>query len=223
MVPAAFVPLETLPLTLNGKVNRRELPVPGVAQLPQGRQYVAPTDPLEIAMTTLWEDVLQARPIGLRDDFFEIGGHSMTAVMLVTAIRQAFAVNVPITVLFQAPTVADLYAYLRADNRMASRIVTPIRVGGTHPPLFLIHPQGGGVLCYLHLARALEGSVPMYGVEAIGYDSDEPPLTAIEAMADRYVEEIRRCAPHGPYRLAGWSFGGLVALQPIRKVLVMVK
>jgi amino acid adenylation domain-containing protein len=218
MVPAAFVPLDTLPLTLNGKVNRRELPVPGVAQLPQGRQYVAPTDPLEVAMTSLWEDVLQVRPVGLRDDFFEIGGHSMTAVMLVTAVRRAFAVNVPLTVLFQAPTVADLCAYLRADNRMASRIVTPIRVGGARPPLFLIHPQGGGVLCYLHLARTLEGSVPVYGVEAIGYDSDEPPLTAIDAMADCYVEEIRRCAPHGPYRLAGWSFGGLVAFEIVRRL-----
>ncbi|MGH2347602.1 MAG: non-ribosomal peptide synthetase, partial [Chloroflexota bacterium] len=218
MVPAAFVPLETLPLTLNGKVNRRELPVPGVAQLPRGRQYVAPTDPLEVAMTTLWEDVLRVYPIGLGDDFFELGGHSMTAVMLVTAIRQAFAVNVPLTVLVQAPTIADLCVYLRADNRMASRIVTPIRVGGSRPPLFLIHPQGGGVLCYLHLARALEGGMPVYGVEAIGYDSDEPPLTAIDAMADRYVEEIRRCAPHGPYRLAGWSFGGLVAFEIVRRL-----
>ncbi len=222
MTPSVFVPLDALPLTLNGKVDRKALPTPSDSpQLQPGQTYVAPRDPVEAAMTMIWEDVLRVRPVGVFDDFFAIGGHSMTAVMLVNVVRQHFAVDLPLTVLFQTPTVADLCAYLRARVAPSSGSVVPIKAGGSNPPLFLVHPQGGGVLCYLHLTRALgalDGETPVYGVEAIGYDSAEPPLETIEAMADRHIEEIRRLAPHGPYRLAGWSFGGLVAFEMARRL-----
>jgi amino acid adenylation domain-containing protein len=218
MVPSAFVSLDALPLTLNGKVDRRALPAPDNSQVGRDHAYIAPRDSVELAMAEIWETALRARPIGIHDDFFVIGGHSVTAVMLVGAIRQRFAVDLPLAVLFQTPTIAGLCAYLRDAGRPATGIVTAIRPGGARPALFMVHPQGGGVLCYLHLARALDGDVPVYGVEAIGYESHEAPLSTIAAMADRYVEEIRRHAPHGPYRLAGWSFGGLVAFEMARRL-----
>ncbi|GHH85681.1 non-ribosomal peptide synthetase [Streptomyces sulfonofaciens] len=217
MVPSAFVSLEALPLTPNGKVDVRRLPEPGTGT---GGAAMAPRDVLELRMTGLWQRILQRAPIGVRDDFFELGGHSLRAFELMEAVRREFGVDVPLNALFRAPTVEGLCAALPGASGAVAHLLVPMAEGpapeagrAPAPPLFLVHPHGGDVCCYVDLARRLGGTRPVYGLEAVGYNTDSTPLERIEEIAARYLDEIRTVAPEGPYRLAGWSFGGNVAFE----------
>jgi len=175
---------------------------------------VPPRDDLEREMARIWEDLLGVRPVGARDDFFVLGGHSLLAVRLVSRIEARFGRPLPLATLFERRTVEALADWLRpsADPRTASPLVR-IQPDGSRPPLFLIHPGGGGVLCYAELARALGPDQPLYGLQAPGLDGELPPLDRIAAMADLYLEAIRAVHPAGPWHLGGWSFGGLVAYE----------
>ncbi|WP_435206685.1 amino acid adenylation domain-containing protein [Micromonospora sp. bgisy143] len=210
-VPARLQTLDALPLTPHGKLDRARLPAPA----PVARaDALPPRDILELALVRIWERVLGHGPVGVRDDFFALGGHSLRAVDLVEAIRVELDVAVPLSVVFTHPTVERLAAVLGSASAAADRLLIPLADGpAPQPPLFLVHPQGGDVACYAQLARELAAVCPVQGIEAVGYNTDDPPLATIEEMAQRYVDEIRAVAPDGPYRLAGWSFGGNVAFE----------
>nr|BAW27730.1 hypothetical non-ribosomal peptide synthetase [Micromonospora sp. SpD080624G1-02] len=210
-VPARLTALDALPLTPHGKLDRARLPAPA----PVARaDALPPRDVLELALVRIWERVLGHGPVGVRDDFFAVGGHSLRAVDLVEAIRVELDVTVPLSVVFTHPTVERLAAVLGSASAARDRLLVPLADGpATQPPLFLVHPQGGDVACYAQLARELAGVCAVRGIEAVGYNTDDPPLSAIEEMAERYVDEIRAATPGGPYRLAGWSFGGNVAFE----------
>ncbi|WP_342354346.1 amino acid adenylation domain-containing protein [Kroppenstedtia eburnea] len=217
MVPSAIVVLDSLPLTLNGKVDHKQLPFPDTPVLQD--TYAPPRDLNELDMVRIWEDLLQIKPIGIHDHFFAIGGQSLKALLLSESIRERFGVQLPMTTLFQKPTVAELCVYLDGRTAMNDACLIKLQQGnGTHPPLFFVHPQGGGVLPYVHVIKELGPEETAYGLQAVGYESNDQPLTSIEAMADRYVEEIRRLVPQGPYRLVGWSFGGTVAYEMARQL-----
>jgi amino acid adenylation domain-containing protein len=211
LVPARFADLDELPLTPTGKVDRRALralPVDGMAAV--GSTAVPARDVTELRMIALWERLLERRPIGVRDDFFLIGGHSLKAVELVDSVSREFGVMLPLNTVFTRPTVEGLCASL---DRVPTGLVVPLAVdgGGSGTPLFLIHPQGGDVCCYAALARELAADRDVYGIEAVGLNTDEEPLDLLEDMAERYLTELRQARPHGPYALAGWSYGGNVA------------
>jgi thioesterase domain-containing protein/aryl carrier-like protein len=222
MVPAAFVLLEALPLTPNGKVDRRALPAPEEVAHSERRLraqgareiLVRPRNATEASLAEIWEQVLGVRPLGVRDNFFERGGHSLLAVRLFARIKKRFGRDLPLAVLFQAPTVEQLAPLLHEEGEspLWSSLV-PIQPGGSRPPLFCAHPNGGGVLCYRDLARYLGPDQPVYGLQALGLDGKEPRHTRVEEMAAHYVREIRTLQPEGPYYLAGLSFGGLVAFE----------
>ncbi|SMO63583.1 amino acid adenylation domain-containing protein [Melghirimyces algeriensis] len=218
MVPSATVVLDELPLNVNGKVDHRQLPSPDHATLHD--TYAPPRDMNELGMVQIWEDLLHIKPIGIYDNFFAIGGNSLKALQLLNGIREQFGVEIPMTTLFQKPTIAELCVYLKGQTEMNSDscLIQLQQGNGSHPPLICIHPQGGGVLPYVHLVQALGPQEAVYGLQAVGYESDAQPLTSIEAMAERYLEEIRRVVPKGPYRLLGWSFGGTVAYEMARKL-----
>jgi thioesterase domain-containing protein/acyl carrier protein len=169
-------------------------------------------------MTRIWEKTLGGEPLGVEDDFFAVGGHSLKAVALMAAVRDGFGVELPLATLFQAPTIARLVERIRtAGASPETACLVNIQEGdGAEPPLFMVHPQGGGVLCYLALAREMGKGATVYGLQARGFDSDEEALSSVEAMARLYVSEIRRQAPAGPYRLAGWSLGGSIAFEMAR-------
>ncbi|WP_103343982.1 amino acid adenylation domain-containing protein [Amycolatopsis sp. CA-126428] len=210
LVPSRFATLAELPLTPTGKVDRRALlatPVDDLAAL--GGEIVAPRDAVELRMAGVWERLLERGPIGVHDDFFAVGGHSLKAVQLVDAIKQEFDVVLPLNTVFTRPTVEGLCTAL--DDVPAGLVVPLARRGGTGTPLFLIHPQGGDVCCYAAMARDLAEDRDVYGIEAVGLNTDEPPLDRLEDMVERYLAELRRVQPHGPYALAGWSYGGNVA------------
>jgi len=221
MVPSAFVMLEALPLTVNGKVDRKALPAPDPMQTQSDAAYVAPRTPVEQTMAQIWADVLGIGKVGVFDDFFELGGQSLLATQMMSRIKRALHVELPLRAVFEAPTIAALAAKIEpgdigtgssapASHRAPSNLV-PIRKEGDLTPLFLIHPIGGEVQYAVDLARHLDANQPVYALAASGVAVGETPHTSIREMAACYLKQIRQVQACGPYKLAGWSLGGMIA------------
>jgi amino acid adenylation domain-containing protein len=212
MVPSAFVWVDALPRTASGKLDRRALPAPAV-DVDDGTAYVAPRTPVEETIAAVWREVLGVPRVGVHDDFFALGGNSLVALRLIARIRQAAGAEVPVAALLQGPTVEQL-ARAVADRQSGVRLpVVALQPRGTARPLFLVHAGGGHVACYAGLAALMGPDQPVYAFQARGLDDGLPPLQGVEAMAAHYVEGLRRVQPRGPYRLGGWSYGGIAAFQ----------
>ena len=175
MVPSAFVPLDALPLTPNGKVDRRALPAPDWVRPEQRSALVAPSDTLERQLTVIWEEVLGIRPIGVQDDFFDLGGHSLLAVRLFAQIEKVFGRELPLALLFQAPTIAQLASLLREDGWVVPwSALVAIQPEGANPPFFCADAPGGSVHWYRDLARWLGLEQPFYVLQAQGLNRTPP-------------------------------------------------
>ncbi|HEY6323164.1 MAG TPA: alpha/beta fold hydrolase, partial [Thermoanaerobaculia bacterium] len=220
LVPSALVVLAALPVAANGKLDRRALPPPETGGGLMAQGAVAPRDALEHELVQVWEEVLGIAPLGVRDDFFRRGGHSLLAVRLMSQVERRLQRRMPLGALFEAPTVERFAALLRREAAGAAPPgpLVEIRPGGAKPPLFLVHPVGGSVLCYAPLVRHLEAGRPVYGLQARGLDGGEAPPATIAAMADDYLAALLAVAPRGPYLLGGWSMGGLVAFEMGRRL-----
>ncbi|HEX6908789.1 MAG TPA: amino acid adenylation domain-containing protein [Longimicrobium sp.] len=216
MVPAAFVPMDALPLTPNGKLDRAALPAPGHA----GGGYVVPRDVTELEVARIWSEALGAARIGANDDFFRLGGHSLLALRMMSRIRERFGRDLPLATLFRHPTVAAFADALRAEGADADdgRLLVTLTAGDGRPPLIFFPPAGGTVTHYADLARLLGPDQPFLALQAPGVAGAEAPLDTMAAMVDRYLDEIRRAQPHGPYWLGGWSAGGLTAFEAARRL-----
>jgi thioesterase domain-containing protein/acyl carrier protein len=178
------------------------------------RKRAAPRDALERQLLSVWEEVFGSSSIGIRDDFFDLGGESFKAVRLVGRIEALTGRRLPLVTLLEAPTIERLAAILKDEGwkpRWSSLV--PIRPGGTRPPFFCVHGVGGNILEFEHLGRYLDPDQPLYGIQAQGLDGKMPRHGSVEEMAAHYVEEICELQPHGPYYLGGSSFGGLVAWE----------
>jgi amino acid adenylation domain-containing protein len=216
MVPSVVVKVEEMPLTPNGKVDRHRLPEPGRGAVLE-KQFIEPRDSIEQEVTRIWEEVLGIQPIGVTDNFFAFGGHSLLAVRLMSEIKKRFEIKLPLTTLFQEPTVEHIAGLLRSGTRTAAwSPLVKLQPLGSKPPFFCVHPAGGHVFCYAKLARRLGTERPFYGIQAQGLDGSLPPQTSVQAMAARYIEELRRIQPGGPFLLGGWSMGGVVAFEMAR-------
>jgi len=214
MMPAVFVPLDALPLMPNGKVDRGALPEAGRTRSEPGRVFAAPRNALELQLVSLWEEVLGVRPIGVTDNFFELGGHSLAAVRLFALIEKRLGKKVPLATVFQGATVEHLANILHQHAKVApSSSLVAIQPDGTRRPLFLIHPAGGHVFPYVHLANCLGPDQPCYGLQARGLEEGQEPHEQIEEMAAYYINAMRTVQAEGPYLLGGWSMGGVVAFE----------
>jgi len=214
MVPSAFVLLEAMPKTPNGKVDRRGMPAPKPADFTEPNEYIAPTDELEKQLTKIWAAVLSKESIGIRDNFFDLGGHSLLAARLMHRIEQTLGQRLPLAALLQAPTVEQFAALLRQEGWSASwSSLVAIQAEGSRPPFFCVHGVGGNVVGFRDLARHMGPEQPFYALQPQGLDGQRPCLTSVPEMAERYLREIRRVQPEGPYRIGGYSFGGLVAYE----------
>ena len=231
MLPSAFVFLAALPLTENGKVDRRALPAPDAAGVAGGTERRAPRDPLEKILLDQFRAVLslpEDREVGIDEDFFDLGGTSITSAIYVHRLQESLGEIVHVVVIFDHPTVAS------SPGTCAS--ITPRRRGGWRPgreprpavgrlpergvlaplqagapgrrPFFFVHSVGGEVVAYRDLVRLLGSDEPAFGLQ-----SPDPPVEDIRGMAALYVETLRAVQPHGPYRIAGWSMGGIVAYE----------
>ncbi|MFJ8313022.1 MULTISPECIES: amino acid adenylation domain-containing protein [unclassified Streptomyces] len=212
MVPVTVV-LDALPLTPSGKVDRRALPAPDFAAAVSSRE---PRDPVEEALCGLFAQVLGLERVGVDDSFFDLGGHSLLAVRLVSRAQTAgLRITVADVVLHR--TVAELATRAEQAGPAADGAldpfapVLPIRPGGDEPPVFFVHSGLGFSLPYVGLAGYLDRRHPLYGLQSTAVGGGAPLPTDIRAVAAEYIGHIRRLWPHGPYRLLGWSYGGVLA------------
>lgn len=219
MVPAEFVTMKSLPISLNGKVDRKCLPSPQRSLVAPESEFSAPNDSLEQMLCHLWAKILRVKRIGVHDNFFELGGHSLLALRLSVEIEKVCKRRLPLATFLQAPTVAGLAAILRDDNSVPSwKSLVPIRPSGSKPPLFLMHSHGGNVLEYYPLADLLPEDQPVFGLQARGLDGHIVFGQSIEQIATAYLEEIRTLQPQGPYFLGGFCFGGVVAYEAAQQL-----
>ncbi|MER7761428.1 amino acid adenylation domain-containing protein [Streptomyces sp. NPDC097619] len=216
MVPAAWVTLDALPVTANGKLDRAALPAPpagGTARTGRAA-LVPPRDATEERLAGIWAELLGGGPVGVHEDFFELGGHSIDALRLTGRVNAAFGAGLSVGTLLERPTVARLAELLREDApaRPGRAEPAPVRIRpeGELPPLVLVHPVGGQVLCYRALAAALAPGRPVLGLAAPAPRADGRPRTVAE-LAEAHLDTLERALPTGPFHLAGWSFGGLLA------------
>lgn len=209
MVPGEVVVLDQLPLTANGKVDRQALPAP--AAVPTSSR--APRTVREEVLCGLFAEVLGLDRVGVDDSFFALGGHSLTATRLVSRIREALRTSLSVRTLFENPRVADLAPRLgETPVGDALQVVLPLNAppSGSRP-LFCVHPAGGLAWVYARLRHHLPDDQPLYGLQARGLVGDESSPATVDEIAGDYAAQIRRVQPQGPYRLLGWSFGGIIA------------
>jgi arthrofactin-type cyclic lipopeptide synthetase C len=216
MVPAAYVALDAFPLTPSGKVDRKALPAPNGAAFTR-HVYEAPQGEIEQALARIWGEVLGVDRVGRHDNFFELGGHSLLVVRATNrAKKSGFHVNVAES--FKFPTVASLAEHVRGRgrSRLPSSVIA-VREADKGRPLFLIHEFSGADTYFPVLAQHLDGNFPIYGLSGVPLDQDQ--LTDMRALAARLITLMQEVRPNGPYRIAGWSFGGLLAYEVAQQLM----
>jgi amino acid adenylation domain-containing protein len=215
MVPSAYMWLDKFPLNHNGKIDLKKLPQPD--EKIREQEYVGPRNPTEETLCRLWQEVMRVERVGIHDNFFTLGGHSLMAVQVISRIKSAFAMEMPLSVLFAAPTVARMAEHVAATNghkrAQSSPILVNIQPHGSSAPFFCVHAVGGQVISYGELSQELGLEQPFYGLQSPPAGFFPEPAISIEQMAALYNREIRSVQPVGPYLLGGWSMGGLVAWE----------
>jgi surfactin family lipopeptide synthetase A len=220
MVPAAFVALERLPLTSNGKLDRASLPAPDRGRDP-ARTHAAPRSDLEAKLARAWARTLGLDRVSVDDDFFEMGGHSLLAVRLLAEVEREVGLTVPVAALFdRGATVAGLATSIEEHTNFGtSELLVPVQPYGTRPVLFFIHADEASMLTLRHFTGPLGPDQPVLGLlpERVGYRFDQ--TRNVEDLATTMVAAVRSLQPHGPYYLAGYSMGGLFAYEVAGQLL----
>ncbi|OUS93439.1 non-ribosomal peptide synthetase [Rhodococcus sp. NCIMB 12038] len=209
MIPAAFIAVDEFPTLPNGKLDQSSLPVPHLSLQVSER---GPRTAREEVLCQLFAETLGIERVGIDDSFFDLGGHSLMAAGLMSAISSRLSVTATVASLFAAPTVAQLAGRLDDDHDAdALAVLLPFRTEGSRPPVFCFHPAGGISWGYSGLLRHIDDDYPLYGVQASNLSTSKRPPETLEDMAAEYIEHMRTVQPTGPYHLLGWSLGGVVA------------
>lgn len=214
MLPSCFVVLDEFPLTARGKVDHAALSFLARTQRAPIEAFVGPRTPIETAIAAIWEDVLSVDRIGIHDDFFDLGGHSFLAVRSIARIERTFGMSLPLSVLFECPTLEALSQAVEARNpRLSRSTVVCLRKGDVGPPFFCVPPAASSVNHFAQLVRALSPDIPFYGMHSLGLEPGEVPQDRIEDMAARYLADMRAVQPNGPYLIGGRCLGAYVAFE----------
>ncbi len=214
MVPSIVMPISALPRNANGKIDRRQLPAPHSDNV-RNNASTTPRDATEQAVGELWRQMLNLSSVDVFEDFFEAGGNSLMALRMAGAIQKRFDTEFSVAKVFQNPTVAQLAKALSGGSApdFESRALVPIQALGTQSPLFCVHCVNGHVNQYFALAKALGPDQPVYGLQPPSRDGREPIPHDLTVLAARHIAEMRKVQPHGPYRISGYSFGGMLAYE----------
>nr|WP_175653859.1 non-ribosomal peptide synthetase [Pseudomonas sp. Marseille-P9899] len=212
MVPSHLVWLEKMPQTPNGKLDRKALPKPDASQAQA--VYEPPRTEREQRLAQIWAEVLKVERVGLKDNFFALGGHSLLVISVVGKIREAFAISISLHDFLLLETFEDLADFVSAGERRVSKPVISMNSGGSDKaPLFCLPPGGGGTYAYYPLAGHLSGKRSVLGVVNKSHVVPGWFETSWDGMVAYYVEQIRQARPRGPYHLLGWSLGGALAMD----------
>ena len=236
MVPD-FVILEKFQLTPNGKIDTKAFPKPqDIINEAITVADLASTDE-EKLLTQIWKDKLNVKEVGIHDDFFSVGGNSLIAIQLISAISKQTGFNIPMTALFEVPTIYSLAKLIEPADKQKSRGVqddevtkapdykslVPIRTEGSKIPMYIIHGAGSYVMKLKGLAKYVDKDQPVYGLQAIGLNGSHEMVTRLEEIAAIYISDILKQNPTGPYALTGYSFGGTIAFEMARQLKAMNK
>jgi thioesterase domain-containing protein/non-ribosomal peptide synthetase component F/acyl carrier protein len=213
LAPHYFVRMPSIPAG-------RALPSPDEAGESVETPYEAPCDGWELRLRRIWEELFGISPIGVTENFFDLGGHSLIAVRMMAAVEREFGTQLPLAVLLGAGTIQGLAAVLRDEGAPApASALVPIRASGSRPPLFCVHGMGGEVLSFVDLATCLGSDQPFYGLQSLPWQGGDDEENTLEEIAASYLAAIREAQPEGPYRIAGYSFGGFVALEMAQQLV----
>jgi amino acid adenylation domain-containing protein/non-ribosomal peptide synthase protein (TIGR01720 family) len=216
MVPATFVSLPHLPALPNGKIDRAALERLETPAAPSSRK--SPTDSVEHRLTALWKDIFHIPEVSVDDHFFKLGGHSLLAVGMVTRINREFGLDLPVSVVFEAPVLEELARRIRGPAERAPSSLITLQASGGRPPLYCVHPRGLSAFCYSELANRLGPDQPLFAFEPFALHADCEPHRTIESMASEFVRQLRQHRPSGNFRLCGWSMGGTIAFEMARQL-----
>jgi amino acid adenylation domain-containing protein len=224
MVPSRYVLLEKMPLNIHGKIDKNALVEPAFIR---SEGYFAPRNELENQLCQIWGQVLglPEDAIGIQDDFFALGGHSLSAFRVLSLANEAFSIKLPARTLFEYPSIEALTLFIKKaqeDPFIYQEMVSPLialKKDGFKVPLFLIHPLGGTIFWYKALSRHLDNNRPIYAIQDPGINTSKLLFKSLEEMAASYLKTIKEIQPNGPYFLAGASFGGTVSMEMANQLL----
>lgn len=212
-VPAIFVFPDEIPLTPSMKVDRKHLPDPDWAQIPVGSKYTPPGNEIEEDLVTTWQRILGLEQVGIEDDYFDIGGDSLSAMVLFSDIEQKFNVRLPLQTLLEHGTIRSLAQLLGDPAQFETNRLVTFSESGEGKPVFLLPTGTGDAIGMLAIARQLEGPQPVYGLQGAGAGTENLYQRSTEEIAAEFVKVVQKVQAHGPYRLIGGSFGGFVAFE----------
>ena len=224
MVPDDFVIMETIPITPNGKIDRKALPKPNYSNIQRTGEIVAPRTSNEKLVADIWTELMGLETISIFDNFFELGGRSLVAVKIMARLEQETGKRLPLATLFEHSTVERLAARLELDaTSITWESLVLIKPNGTKMPLYIVHGAGLNVLLFNALAMNMDAEQPVYGLQAKGLNGIDEPLDVMEEIAANYIAEIVAKNPDGPYALAGYSLGGIIAYEMAKQLMAAGK
>lgn len=210
MMPAFFVALPQLPLNPNGKVDKKLLPMPELRSTRMKAEHVAPRNAVEKTLSTIWGKALGVEDLGVHDNFFDLGGHSIMGIQMLTRVEQQLGKKLALNSLFQAPTVALFAEFIKKDEKSLELMnLAPIQKEGNKLPLFCVHGDEANYF----MSRELGKDQPFWGFFHQGEDGHKLPYKQVKDIAAHFIREMKQVRPEGPYQLCGFSFGGLVAYE----------
>ncbi|GGH08663.1 non-ribosomal peptide synthetase [Mucilaginibacter phyllosphaerae] len=223
MVPDNFVVIDAMPMTPNGKVDKKALAARDIA-VADAAAYVAPRTDVEKLVADIWTEFLGVEQVGIHDNFFELGGHSLIAVKVMARIEKETGKRLPLAILFENSTVEKLSLMLQMDGKsIVWDSLVPIKPTGKKVPIYIVHGAGLNVLLFNTLAKHMDPEQPVYGLQAKGLNGVDEPLNRMEDIAAHYISAIRAQNPDGPYALAGFSFGGIIAFEMAKQMEALNK
>jgi len=221
MVPDDFVLMDTIPITPNGKIDRKALPKPDFNRT---GDYVAPRTDVEKQVAEIWEELMGIEKISIFDNFFRLGGRSLVAVQIMARIEKVTGIRLPLATLFEHSTIEKLALRLNVDAKSITwESLVPIKPQGSKMPIYIVHGAGLNVLLFNALAMNMDEEQPVYGLQAKGLNGIDEPLDVMEEIAANYIAEIIAQNPTGPYALAGYSLGGTIAYEMAHQLMAMGK
>ncbi|MCR8556138.1 amino acid adenylation domain-containing protein [Mucilaginibacter sp. BJC16-A38] len=225
MVPDDFVIVTAIPITPNGKIDRKALPKPDynliVSRL---GEYLGPRTEIEQQVAEIWQEVMGLEKISILDNFFELGGRSLVAVQIMSRIEKLTGKRLPLATLFDHSTIEQLAVRIKSDSKSITwESLVPIKPKGSKMPIYIVHGAGLNVLLFNALAMNMDKEQPVYGLQAKGLNGIDEPLDVMEEIAANYIAEIINQNPTGPYALAGYSLGGTIAYEMAHQLIAMGK